>query len=123
MEIYHEKPPFLKLLGLSVLVGIIFGVCCIWLFIPSISSFIASVGAGVAFAVTVAIISKFTNILRKIHFAVAAVIGGCVGGGTWWFIAKPEVSIYVSVIMGVSFAVFAFWSESALIFPQKNIND
>lgn len=123
MEIYRKKPPFLKLLGLSVLLGIIIGICCIWSFIPSNGSFIASVGAGVAFAVTVAIISTFTNILRKTHFAIAAVIGGCVGGGTWWVIAKPEVSIIVSVIMGVSFAIIAFWSESALIFPKKNNNN
>lgn len=119
MIINHDKPSFLKLLGLSVLVGIIIGICCIWLFIPSIDSFVASIGAGVAFAVTVTLICRFTNILRKTYFAVAAIIGGCVGGGTWWVIAKPEVSIVVSVIMGASFAAIAIWSESALVFPRK----
>jgi hypothetical protein len=115
----YENPSFLKLLGLSVLLGVLIGICCIWLFVPSTGSFVASVGAGVAFAVTVGIISRFTNIIRKTHFAIAAIIGGCVGGGAWWVIAKPEVSIVVSVIMGASFAAIAFWSESAIIFPKK----
>jgi|SRR6266567_258726 len=120
MMISHEKPSFLKLLGFSVLVGIIIGVCCIWLFMPSIYSFVASVGAGVAFAATVGIISRLTNILKKRHFIVATIVGGCVGGGTWWAIAKPEVPVLFSVLIGASFAIVSFWSESEIIFPGKN---
>ncbi|BDV41955.1 hypothetical protein GURASL_08780 [Geotalea uraniireducens] len=118
MMITDEKPSFLRILGFSVVLGVLIGVLCIWLFSP-FEFFFASVGAGVAFAVTFGIASTFTKLSRKAHFLPVVVVAGFVGGCAWWAIAKPNVPIYVSVLIGGGFAAVAMWNESDLVFGRK----
>jgi len=119
MTIIHEKPSFLRVLGISVVLGIIIGVLCIWLFSP-FELFFASVGAGVAFAVTFGVASTFTKLSKKVHFFPVAIIAGCIGGATWWAIAKPDVPVIVSMLIGGGFAAIAIWGESDLLFRRKS---
>lgn len=117
--ITDEKPLFLRILGFSIVLGVLIGVLCIWLFSP-FELFFASVGAGVAFAVTFGIASRFTKLSKKAHFLPVAIVAGFVGGSAWWVIAaKPNVPIYVSMLIGGLFAAVAVWSESDLVFGRK----
>ncbi len=113
------KPSILRILGFSVLLGVLIGVLCIWLFSP-LELFFASVGAGVAFAVTLGIASTFTKLSRKAHFLSVAVVAGFVGGSAWWVIAKPNVPIYISMLIGGGFAAVTVWGESDLVFGRKS---
>jgi hypothetical protein len=119
MMITDEKPSFLRVLGFSVVLGVLIGVLCIWLFSP-LELFFASVGAGVAFAVTFGIGSTFTKLSRKSHFLPVAIVAGFVGRSAWWVIAKPNVPIYISMLIGGSFAAVAVWGESDLVFRRKS---
>jgi hypothetical protein len=118
MMITDEKPSFLRVLGISVVLGVLIGVLCIWLFSP-FELFFASVGAGVAFAVTFGAASTFTKLSRKTHFLPVAIFAGFVGGSAWWVIAKPNVPIFVSMLLGGGFAAVAVWGESDLVFGRK----
>lgn len=118
MMINDEKPSFLRILGFSVVLGVLIGVQCIWLFSP-LELFFASVGAGVAFGVTFGIASTFTKLSRKAHFLPFAIVAGFVGGSAWWVIAKPNVPIYISMLVGGGFAAVAVWGESDLVFGRK----
>jgi hypothetical protein len=118
MIITDEKPSFLRILGFSIVLGALIGVLCIWLFSP-VELFFASVGAGVAFAVTFGIATTFTKLSRKAHFLPVAIVAGFVGGAAWWAIAKPHVPIVVSMLIGGGFAAVAVWGESDLIFGRK----
>lgn len=118
MMITDEKPSFLRVLGFSVVLGVLIGVLCIWLFSP-LELFFASVGAGVAFAVTFGIASTFTRLSRKTHFLPVAIVAGFVGGAAWWAIAKPQVSIIISMLIGGGFAAIAVWGESDLVFRRN----
>lgn len=119
MTIDHEKPSFLKVLTFSILFGGMVGILCIWLFSPD-GHFLACVGAGAAFGGTFGIASTFLKLSRKSHFLPAWIFAGFVGGGTWWVIAKPDVSIIVSILTGGVFAATSFWAESDLVFKRKN---
>jgi len=118
MMITDEKTSFLRVLGFSVVLGVLIGVLCIWLFSP-LELFFASVGAGVAFAVTFGIASTFTKLSRKAHFLPVAIVAGFVGGSAWWVIAKPNAPIYISMLIGGGFAAVAMWGESDLVFRRK----
>ncbi|MDO9308605.1 MAG: hypothetical protein Q7V04_06030 [Deltaproteobacteria bacterium] len=118
MMIADEKPSFLRVLGFSVVLGVLIGVLCIWLF-SSFELFFASLGAGVAFAVTFGITSTFTKLSRKAHFLPVAIVAGFVGGTAWWSIAKPHVPIVFSMLIGGVFAAVAVWGESDLVFGRK----
>jgi hypothetical protein len=113
-----EKLSFLRILGFSVVLGVLVGVLCIWLFSP-FELFFASVGAGVAFAVTFGIASTFTKLSRKSHFLPVAIVAGSVGGATWWAVARPQVSIITSMLIGGGFAAVSVWGESDLVFGRK----
>jgi len=118
MMITDEKPSFLRILCFSVVLGVLIGVLCIWLFSP-LELFFACVGAGVAFAVTFGIASTFTKLSTKAHFLPVAVVAGFVGGSAWWVIAKPNVPIYISMLIGGGFAAVAVWGESDLVIGRK----
>ena len=117
--IVDEKISFLRVLVFSVVLGVLIGVLCIWLFSP-FELFYASVGAGVAFALTFGIASTFTKLSRKVHYLPVAIVAGFVGGSAWWVIAKPNVPIFVSMLIGGGFAAVAVWSESDLVFRRKS---
>lgn len=119
MTFVGEKPSFLKFLAFGVMAGIVIGVFYIWDFEPSKKGFFAGISAGVAFALVLGIICRFTEFKNISTIVIGSILAGCAGGGVWWMVAKPQVSVLVSITIGGALAVFAVWADAGFTFNTK----
>ena len=117
---FERRKSLLKTLLFSIVGGVLFGFFELWVWFSSISSFKASVGAGITFAVVLTVVNHFYGIESGFKMVTLMSVAGGAAGVTWWLIERPIVHIAVASASGAIFAFLIGWSEGAYKKRRRN---
>jgi phosphotransferase system glucose/maltose/N-acetylglucosamine-specific IIC component len=104
---------WLKTVALAASVGAFLGILEIWFAEFSVARLYAAAAAGATFAVVLLVLIQIRSRMSASRgFAVAAALpAGALAGAAWWVIASPSTSLWVAVLVGVSFGAIAVFRE------------
>jgi len=121
MTFIGDKHSFLKFLAFAIMAGILIGVFYIWMFEPSKKAFSAGISAVVAFAIVLGTIGRIAEFKKSLTIVAGSIVAGFAGGGVWWLVAKPQVSLLVSMGIGGAVGVSLFGLTLDLLFrPSRS---